>query len=61
MQSSYQGVPGIQASLTLVDAQKVSDTRYAEHEVFKQPLQIADLIIYIVLAKELKRYCFDLG
>ena len=43
--SSYQGVLDVKATLTLVDARKVSDTRYTEHETFKQQLQIADIII----------------
>lgn len=43
--SSYQGVLDLNATLTLVDARKISDTRYTEHETFKQQLQIADMII----------------
>ena len=43
--SSYQGVLDIQNTLTLVDARKITDTRYTEHETFRQQLQIADIII----------------
>jgi len=43
--ASYQNVLEIHATLTLVDARKISDTRYTEHETFKQQLQIADMII----------------
>ena len=42
---SYQNVLDIHATLTLVDARKVSETRYAEHKTFKQQLQIADMIV----------------
>jgi len=43
--SSYQGILDINATLTMVDARKVSDTRYTEHNTFKQQFQIADMII----------------
>jgi G3E family GTPase len=43
--TSYQGVLDINATITLVDARKISDTRYTEHKTFKQQLQIADVII----------------
>ena len=42
---SYQDVLEINATLTLVDARKISDPRYTEHEIFRQQLQIADVII----------------
>jgi len=45
MHASYQGVLDVHATLTLVDARKISETRYTEHETFKQQLQIADTII----------------
>lgn len=45
MQESYQGVLELQATLTLIDARKVANARYADHETFKQQLQIADIII----------------
>jgi G3E family GTPase len=43
--SSYKGILNLQATLTLIDARKVLDPRYTEHETFKQQLQIADIII----------------
>jgi len=43
--SSYQGVLDINATLALIDARKISNARYTEHEIFKQQLQIADIII----------------
>jgi len=43
--ASYQGVLAIQNTLTLIDARKISDTRYTEHEIFRQQLHIADIII----------------
>ena len=44
-QPCYQGVLDLKATLTLVDARKITDIRYAQHETFKQQLQIADVIL----------------
>ena len=41
----YQHVIELQTSLCLVDARKVSDSRYHAHETFIQQLQIADLLV----------------
>lgn len=41
----YQEVLDIQQCLTLVDARKLSDERYTEHEIFLQQIDIADVIV----------------
>lgn len=41
----YRGVLDIQHTLTLVDARKVTDSRYAQHDIFRQQLQVADIIV----------------
>lgn len=41
----YQTVLDIQRTITLVDARKISDTRYTEHQTFNQQLAIADVIV----------------
>lgn len=41
----YQDVLDIQKVLTLVDARKLSDSRYTEHETFNQQIAIADVVI----------------
>ncbi|MCW8998920.1 MAG: hypothetical protein OQK04_09420, partial [Kangiellaceae bacterium] len=41
----YQDILDIQKVVTLVDARKLKDKRYTEHETFRQQIQIADLII----------------
>jgi G3E family GTPase len=40
-----QHVITLQASICLVDARKVSDSRYRDHDIFKQQLHIADMVI----------------
>jgi G3E family GTPase len=40
-----KGVLDIQKVLTLVDARKLSDSRYTEHETFNQQIAIADVIV----------------
>ncbi len=42
---NYKGILNIQKIITLVDARKVSDKRYSEHETFQQQIKIADIII----------------
>lgn len=41
----YQGVLDIQATIALVDARKISDSRYRGHPVFNQQIDIADVIV----------------
>lgn len=41
----YRGVLDLRATLTLVDARKVSDSRYTDHDTFNQQLQVADILI----------------
>ncbi|WP_349431344.1 GTP-binding protein [Methylomarinum sp. Ch1-1] len=41
----YTEVIDLKATLTLVDARKVIDPRYAEHDIFRQQLRVADRII----------------
>ena len=41
----YQDVLDIHRVVTLVDARKLKDKRYTEHETFQQQIQIADLLI----------------
>lgn len=41
----YQGILDLRATLTLVDARKCSDARYREHAIFREQLQVADVVI----------------
>ncbi|WP_076412684.1 GTP-binding protein [Shewanella sp. UCD-KL12] len=41
----YQNVIKLKSTLCLVDARKVSDSRYREHEIFNQQLDVADIIL----------------
>lgn len=41
----YHSIIDLRATLTLVDARHMADTKYREHETFQQQLQIADLIV----------------
>lgn len=41
----YRGVLDIYATLTLIDARKLADKKWREHEVFQQQMQIADIVI----------------
>jgi len=41
----YRRVLDLQATITLVDARKVRDPRYAEHATFVQQLSVADVIV----------------
>ena len=43
--SFYTEVIDLQKILTLVDARKLSDARYTEHETFNQQIDIADVIV----------------
>ncbi|MFA5495914.1 MAG: GTP-binding protein [Porticoccaceae bacterium] len=41
----YRDVIDLRATLTLVDARNIADSRYTGHEVFNQQLAVADLIV----------------
>lgn len=41
----YRTVLSLQKTLTLVDARKLSDTRYTNHETFNQQIAIADTVV----------------
>ncbi len=41
----YREVLSLQKILTLVDARKLSDSRYTEHETFQQQIAIADVVV----------------
>jgi len=43
--SHYQDVLDVQKCITLIDARKLHDTRYTEHDTFNQQIDIADIII----------------
>jgi G3E family GTPase len=43
--SHYQEVLDLRHTITLIDARKVSDKRYIEHDCFIQQLDIADVIV----------------
>lgn len=44
-QPDYAGRLSLHATLTLVDARKLSEPRYAEHAIFNQQLQVADHLL----------------
>ncbi|MCL1048592.1 CobW family GTP-binding protein [Shewanella abyssi] len=44
-QTHYQQVLAMKTCITLVDARKLNDSRYTEHEIFNQQLQVADLVL----------------
>ncbi len=41
----YQGTLSVENVITLVDARKLADPRYTEHETFNQQIAIADVVI----------------
>ena len=41
----YRKVLSLQKNITLVDARKLSDTRYSEHDTFNQQITIADTVV----------------
>ncbi len=41
----YRKVLSLQKNITLVDARKLSDTRYSDHDTFNQQITIADTIV----------------
>lgn len=44
-QEHYRDVLDIQKTLTLVDARKLTDSRYTTHETFNQQIAIADIVL----------------
>jgi len=44
-ESYYQDTLSVQKVITLVDARKVSDSRYTNHDTFNQQIKIADIIV----------------
>ncbi|GIU13352.1 MULTISPECIES: GTP-binding protein [unclassified Shewanella] len=44
-QPHYRQVLAMKACVTLVDARKLNDSRYTEHEIFNQQLQVADVVL----------------
>ncbi|ABV88318.1 CobW family GTP-binding protein [Shewanella pealeana] len=44
-QPHYRQVLAMKACVTLVDARKLKDSRYTEHEIFNQQLQVADIVL----------------
>ncbi|CAA0080881.1 Zinc-binding GTPase YeiR [BD1-7 clade bacterium] len=40
----YAHVLNVQSTITLVDARKLSDTRYTSHDIFNQQLAVADFV-----------------
>ncbi len=43
--AGYQGVIELRATLTLVDPHKCRDHRYREHGIFREQLQVADIVV----------------
>lgn len=41
----YRDVLSIEKTLTMVDARKLTDSRYTSHETFNQQIEIADIVI----------------
>ncbi|TQV72103.1 GTP-binding protein [Aliikangiella marina] len=41
----YQDVLNIQSIITLVDARKLTDDRYTNHETFNQQIKVADVVV----------------
>lgn len=44
-EAHYKNVLSLQHIITLVDARKLSDTRYTEHDTFNQQISIADAVV----------------
>lgn len=67
-QPHYQNTIDLKATLTLVDARKLKETRYTRHEIYQQQIQVADIIVATksdLCSHEdsalLSRYCHTLG
>jgi G3E family GTPase len=45
MTEAYANVIALQKVITLVDARKLSDKRYTEHETFNEQIAIADIVV----------------
>ncbi|WP_394147548.1 CobW family GTP-binding protein [Shewanella atlantica] len=41
----YQNVISLKSTVCLVDARKIEDPRYREHEIFNQQLEVADIVL----------------
>lgn len=41
----YRNVLSLQKTITLVDARKLTDSRYTDHEIFNQQIAIADIVV----------------
>ncbi len=41
----WQGVLDLRATLTLVDARQLGDARYREHPIFRQQIELADVLL----------------
>lgn len=41
----YRQILALQKNITLVDARKLSDPKYTEHETFNQQITIADTVV----------------
>ncbi|MGF1765277.1 CobW family GTP-binding protein [Aliivibrio kagoshimensis] len=64
----YRKVISLQKNITLVDARKLSDTRYTSHETFNQQIEIADTVVGNKLdlyqdgdRERLEAYVLDVG
>ncbi len=64
----YQNVLSVEKVIALVDARKLSDQRYTEHQTFNEQLEIADLIVgnkqdlyEVVDKKRLENYIQERG
>jgi G3E family GTPase len=64
----YRKVISLQKNITLVDARKLSDTRYTSHETFNQQIEIADTVVGNKLdlyqdgdREKLEAYVMDVG
>ncbi|WOT06045.1 CobW family GTP-binding protein [Shewanella youngdeokensis] len=44
-QAHYQQVLAMKACITLVDARKLDDSRYTQHDIFNQQLLVADIVL----------------
>lgn len=51
----YRETLDLQATITVVDARKVRDARYTDHDTFRQQLEVADVIV----ANKVDRYEAD--